>query len=177
MPLSLISRQVLVALMITSLLIPGHLIAAEPPVTGPTTAAPMTLAMADVTLGPNGRLSGQVVDANGLAKANCELTVEQGGEKIAVVSSDKQGRFAAENVRPGVCHVKVNGLVSTVRCWTNNAAPPAAKPEVLVISDPLLERGQRPIGEILTNPLLITLVIAAAVAIPIAVHNSQKSGS
>jgi hypothetical protein len=46
---------------------------------------------------------------------------------------------------------------------------------VLVVADSAVARGQRPIGEILCNPVLIGLLIAAAIAIPIAVHN--RSGS
>jgi hypothetical protein len=36
-----------------------------------------------------------------------------------------------------------------------------------------VERGQRPFSDLLSGPLLIGLLIAAAVAIPIAIHNSQ----
>jgi len=37
-----------------------------------------------------------------------------------------------------------------------------------------LMHGQQPFSAIFTNPLFIGLVIAAAIAIPIAVHNSQS---
>jgi len=42
-----------------------------------------------------------------------------------------------------------------------------------VVADQQVVRGQQPFSAIFTNTLFIGLVIAAAIAIPIAVHNSQ----
>ena len=137
--------------------------------------APWTRA-SDVVLGARGRLSGQVLDANGKAQVAVAVNIEQSGKIIATTKTDKAGRFGVDDVRGGVCNIHVDGMASTFRCWTADAAPPSAKPEVLVISDPQFARGQRPIGDILTNPLLIGAVLAAAIAIPIAIHNAQNNG-
>jgi hypothetical protein len=69
------------------------------------------------------------------------------------------------------------GSVHLCRCWAAGTAPPAAQGEVLLVPIGLVERGQRPIGEILANPILIGLIIAAAIALPIAVHNSKDDAS
>jgi hypothetical protein len=61
----------------------------------------------------------------------------------------------------------------TCRAWTHAAAPPAATDQLTVVDGPPLIRGQQPFSAVFTNPLFIGLVIAAAIAIPIAVHNAQ----
>jgi hypothetical protein len=37
-----------------------------------------------------------------------------------------------------------------------------------------IARGQQPICDLLTNPLVIGLVVAAAIAIPVAIHNADN---
>jgi hypothetical protein len=47
----------------------------------------------------------------------------------------------------------------------------------MMVSSPQLVRGQQPISAVFSNPLLIGLIIAAAIAIPVAIHNSQDDAS
>jgi hypothetical protein len=42
--------------------------------------------------------------------------------------------------------------------------------------EPLAVRGQGPLSELLTyDPVLVGIIIAAAIAIPVAVHNSKSA--
>ena len=58
-----------------------------------------------------------------------------------------------------------------------HTAPPAASQSLLLVKDGETIRGQQPIANLFTSPLVIGLVLAAAIAIPIAVNNSSKSNS
>ena len=131
------------------------------------------LRIGDVALNEHGRLVGTVVNGNGELLADVRVTVTQEGRAVGRGLSDRQGRFQVENVRGGLCQVETVETTSVFRCWSSKAAPPSAAQEILVVSDSQFARGQRPIGEIFTNPLLIGLLVAAAIAIPIAVHNSR----
>ena len=77
----------------------------------------------------------------------------------------------------GLCRIEYGGSVLACRCWSPRTAPPAATNELLLITGDPVERGQRCIGDLFSGPVLIGLIIAAAVVIPIAVHNSQKDAS
>jgi hypothetical protein len=131
----------------------------------------------DIVLGADGSLSGQVLDHQGHPQANQIVLIQQPGQQPRQTVSDAQGRFIVPNVRAGVYHLAADGSVFLCRCWATGTAPPAARDEVLLVPTGFVERGQRPIGEILANPLLIGLIIAAAIAIPIAVHNSKDDAS
>ena len=52
-------------------------------------------------------------------------------------------------------------------------APPAANDRLLLVTESNVTRGQQPINR-LVDPLLLGVIIAGAVAIPIAVRNSNN---
>ena len=54
---------------------------------------------------------------------------------------------------------------------------PQLQSRYLLSPNQQIQRGQRPIADFLSGPVLIGLVIAAAIAIPIAIHNSKDSAS
>ena len=63
------------------------------------------------------------------------------------------------------------------RIWAARTAPPmASRVAVITIGDDLV-RGQRPLGESLTSDGLILVgIVGAMIAIPIAVHQSNRGG-
>ena len=133
----------------------------------------------DLSLGISGRLSGQVIDAQGKPMPQRTVVVQRtpGGEVVQSLT-DREGRFSIENLKGGMFQISAGSASVLCRCWTANTAPPSAIRQLLLVSDDSISRGQRPIGELLfSNPILIGLIIAAAIAIPIAVHNSKKSAS
>ncbi|MBM4003949.1 MAG: hypothetical protein FJ295_11800 [Planctomycetes bacterium] len=158
--------------------IPHPVLAVDTPAANGT-RLPANIKIPDVTLGEKGALTGQAVDAQGKPKVMYRIRVEQNGETVGDTATDTKGRFRLEKLRGGVCHVVTEDATFVCRCWTEETAPPAARSQLLVISQEGIERGQRPIGEAIGNPLLIGTVIAAAVAIPIAIHNSssKRNGS
>jgi hypothetical protein len=131
----------------------------------------------DVELLPGGTLVGQVIDSAGQPLVGQTILVQQLGREPTLAHSDRQGRFRMSGLTAGLCQFEYGDNAVVCRCWSPNTAPPAAAKELLLTPGDLVERGQRPIGDLLTGPVLIGLIIAAAIAIPIAIHNSQKDAS
>jgi hypothetical protein len=154
----------------------GELPAAEQPAAKPPTAAPLQ----DVCLDATGSLAGQAFDAAGQPASRQPMTLLQGSRVVAQTRSDAAGRFVFPQVRGGVYQIS-NGTANTAcRVWTKAAAPPAAQGQVVLRTEAEVVRGQQPISCLFTNPLVVGLIVAAAVAIPLAVHQSrgeEPSGS
>jgi hypothetical protein len=133
--------------------------------------------ISDVELVAGGVLAGQVIDINGQPLGGQVIVVEQSGREPISTRSDQDGRFRLAGLNAGLCRIAYGETLSAWRCWSPSTAPPAATKEVLLIPSERIERGQRCIADLLTGPVLIGLIAAAAVIIPIAVHNSQKDAS
>jgi hypothetical protein len=137
---------------------------------------PQQLRIPDVSLSREGIFSGKVVNAQGRPIAKAEITFCQSNKVITKVSTYDQGDFYVSGLPPGVYQLFVSpNQVVTVRVWDGQTAPPSARSELLVVVNDLTVRGQRRIGELL--PLESTVVVggmvAAAIAIPIAIANSN----
>jgi hypothetical protein len=141
------------------------------------TAAAPTL-FQDVRLGPDGTLAGQLLDTNGQPVTQQPIALLQGGKALAETRTDATGRFAFPQVRSGVYQISEGTVCSACRAWTAVAAPPAAQAQLLVVAEAGVVRGQQPLSALFTNPLVIGLIIAAAIAIPLAIaHKENSSGS
>ena len=129
--------------------------------------------LGDVRLDAEGTLRGKMVDGQGQPLAGRPLRLVRSGQLVSEATTGKDGEFAFSDLRGGVYQVYVAKTVVTCRVWTCAVAPPVARQQLLLVDAPELVRGQQPIGAIFTNPLFLGLLVAAAIAIPIAVHNSQ----
>ncbi len=131
----------------------------------------------DLKLGPTRELRGQLVDKNGVRLAKRIVVAVHADKTSMETVTDANGRFRFPQAKPGTYQVASQQSYQVCRCWVANTAPPVAAEQLLLVEGDLTLRGQRPIGELLSGPVLIGLIIAAAIIIPIAVHNSQKSAS
>lgn len=164
-----IFRATSVVLACASWVLPTHeLAAAQPSAVG----VPATQ-IVDVRLDEHGALHGRLVDSTGQASADRTVLLQQAGGPPLAAQTDASGRFLLPRVAPGVHRAMAGQTAMVCRVWTLSAAPPSAVPEVLLAADPSVVRGQQPFSAIFTNPLFVGLVIAAAVAIPLAVHKSR----
>lgn len=127
----------------------------------------------DVRLSDSGTLSGHLVDTSARPIA-AELVLSREGRIVAQCRSDDQGRFAFRNVGGGLCRITIGQSAVACRAWTRAAAPPVAKDHLLIVGGGEAVRGQQPISALFTSPLFVGLVVAAAVAIPVAIHNAQN---
>ena len=126
----------------------------------------------------DGTLIGGLVDANGKGVADAPVVIGQKGKPVAQLRTDKDGRFAAKGLKPGVYQVVSHGAVTTHRVWAQDQAPTDAKKGVIHTVDPQIARGAPSNGGllgVLANPLVLTLAIAAAIAIPLALDDDDNS--
>ena len=129
----------------------------------------------DIALAKGGQLRGVVLDRQAQPTNAFRVTVIQEGRQIAMVETDKGGRFQVDGLRGGLFQVAAGQNTYMCRGWAPGTAPPAARDQLLVVPDLVVERGQRPFSDLFfADPVMVGLIIAAAVAIPIAVSRSRK---
>ncbi len=132
----------------------------------------------DVQLRDGGVLFGQVVTPEQTAVANTTVSLGTQAGQIATGKTDKGGYFAFRGLRSGVYRVAAANGQRDVRVWSQTAAPPAAQKGLMIVAGRNLARGQGGGGIMgfLTSPLGLGLIVATAIAVPVAIHNS-KSGT
>jgi|GEM_PF-630073 len=152
----------------------------------------------DVELDQQGQLVGQLVDAQGQPIAGAAVTLRNQTIQLQT-ASNPQGQFQFSGLTGGT-YLLETGLSETgqrkavqggqiCRLWKNGTAPPKANQKMLVVQ----QNGQVALGQncsspvcgspvsngaarakrLLTHPLVIGGLIAAAIAIPVAIHNSD----
>ncbi len=148
--------------------------------TSPVTSA--SFRVADVTLKSGGVLQGQVVDQAGLGMADKSVQLTNAHQRWQT-KTDVQGRFQIGDLRGGSYQLQTDGQSQVLRAWTANTGPPSASQGVLVTPTAEVVRGQRVVSgntnqffrvskERLANPWIFGGLVATAVAIPVAIHNS-----
>jgi hypothetical protein len=91
------------------------------------------------------------------------------------IVTDDQGRFCIAGLRGGIYQIAAGDRVIAYRVWTPAAAPPGAHRSVELVVDGSVARGQTPLPDFVrSDAFLITAVIVAAIAIPIAIHNFRN---
>lgn len=133
-------------------------------------AKPMML---DVALDAGGSLRGEVRNEQGQVKPDADVVLWKGMDVLQRVRTDARGRFQFDRLRGGQYRIATADVTIACRAWTAGLAPPAARQSLLVVANMYSARGQQPINEVFCfNPFLMGTIIAAAIAIPIAVHDS-----
>lgn len=137
--------------------------------------------ISDVRLHESGALLGRLVSPEDTPVPGAMVSLESGGKQLAQAKTDKSGYFAFTNLTAGVYRLVSPKGRTACRVWTPQTAPPSAQLGALVVDgDATLVRGQHGFGgcrKLLTNPWFVAAVIAAAVAIPVAIHNSKGPSS
>jgi hypothetical protein len=156
--------------------------------TSAATAARETVRIRDVELGQHGQFVGQLVDAQGQPIVGAAVTLQNKTKQLQT-TSNAQGQFQFTEVHGGTYHLQTNQSEQICRLWQNGTAPPKANHRMLLVQ----QGGQVTLGQncgspvcgspvtgggaqakrILTHPLVIGGLVAAAIAIPVAIHNSD----
>ena len=135
----------------------------------------------DVGLLDGGLLVGQVVDAQGVVLKNVPVSLRRQGQEVAKAQTDDRGYFAVKGLRGGMYQIVAAKGHGMYRLWAPGQAPPSAQKGVLVVAGRDMVRGQGPLGANLgfwlSNPFVIGGIVAASIAVPIAVHNSERPRS
>ena len=136
-------------------------------------SAPAQPPIVDVRMTADGTLGGKLVDQSGKAMGNQLVVLHSAGQAVMQVKTNKQGDFAFHRVRGGVYQMRIDDSGVACRVWPKDVAPPSAREQLLVVVGAPVVRGQQPIGAAFSSPLFVGAVLAAAIAIPVAVHNSK----
>ena len=138
-------------------------------------------AVADVRLHEGGIVHGRAVSCENAAIADTEVSLCSGERILGIGKTDRNGYFAFTGVCNGVYQMETPGGRQTVRLWTAETAPPVAQPYARIVCT---VRGQccqpsvaRTVRDLMANPLFVAGLIATAVAIPVAIHNSKGPSS
>ncbi|MCH8045818.1 MAG: carboxypeptidase regulatory-like domain-containing protein [Planctomycetes bacterium] len=151
----------------------GVLLAAQP--SEKFTAARAAPQVRDVALAADGSLRGRVVSFAGIGLGGVSVVARLAGREVARATSDKTGYFSLAVPRGGVYEVQAGSQTTLYRLWAARTAPPAAaKAALIVAGEDVLRAQMLPFKYWLVNPYFIrTAAAAAAIGIPIAVHNAN----
>jgi len=138
-------------------------------------------AIADLALQPGGVMAGQLVDVEGRALGQREVTLVRGGQRVATTRTDPRGRFAFPGLRGGVYQVAAAGRSSFYRVWSPDAAPPAANRAALLVAGqgPVRGQGGLPVPRgwnrlTALGPYLVGFA-GSAVAIPLSIGDLEAA--
>jgi hypothetical protein len=149
------------------------------PVVSAAGRPPVPAAVAgDVMLSVDGVLRGQVLSPQGRGMVGVRVAFSDGARELGSTVTGVDGRFEVRGLKGGVVTLAAGTAKSTYRVWTAKAAPPAAQKGVLLVPGQSQTLGQSWDGfkKVCTNPWVIAGIVAAAVAIPVAIHNSNDDG-
>lgn len=134
----------------------------------------------DVRITYNGMLRGTLHDEGGQPVVGQDVHVYHGKRFAVTTRTNDAGEFQLTHAVGGTYRFDVGGESWFCRCWIGDAAPPGAKTALAIQAgqsapEAMILRGQKPLcclwgGE----PLMLGVLVAAAIAIPIAVHNSDS---
>ncbi|QDV69193.1 Nickel uptake substrate-specific transmembrane region [Rosistilla carotiformis] len=138
-------------------------------------AAPEIHPIAVVLVGDR-MLQGTSITRDGKPASGQTVVLGQKGKVVSKTTADAQGRFQFTIQKPGDYQIASADAAAFVTCCTAATAPSNAVKQILISQDAMIARGQQPLS-VLLHPLLIALVIAAAIVIPIAVSNNKDDAS
>ena len=157
----------------------------------PAASAPAVPVIQDVMLHEGGSLIGQVLNTQGAALASTHVKLRQADKVVATTVSDANGYFRFAGVEGGMYTIESRQGMGMYRLWAPNTAPPIARPAATLIegsqvaaqdfANGPLTRGQNGRGYgwfyWMTNPWVLTGLIATAIAVPVALNNIDDDDS
>ena len=128
----------------------------------------------DVALDAEQMLHGQVVNPSAVAVQQGQALLLRDGVTIGLVQADLEGRFAIRLTQGGLYQMATDHEVVSFRAWTAGAAPPRAQRAIVLTAGDVTRGQQGQIPFVRHSPWVIVGVVAAAVAIPIVLHNHRN---
>lgn len=132
-----------------------------------------------VVLQPDGRVHGMLVDQAGRGVSDAPVVIGEEGKLLKQLRTDAEGKFVWKEARVGAFQVVTPERATVYRVWPSDNAPKDAKPAIIQTVDPTIARGAShgPLVTFLTNPIFLALLVAAAIAIPLALDDDDDSAS
>ncbi len=161
-------QRLLVCLCMVGLLLPSGFDASA-------SESATVLAVHDVRMDQHGSLHVVVVNAQGHPMPATQVMLIPAGEDKSIRgTTNVQGRCEFRSLTGGSYSLQTSEGICRCRIWTSRAAPPKAAEQLLIVNDRSVQRGQRPIREMFhSDPILMTAIAVAAIAIPVAIHQSR----
>ena len=148
-----------------------------PAIDSPPVAAVPAMDMTDVALTSGGVFSGQVVDVQGRPQAGSTVAVSQTQQVVATATTDANGQFSIRGLQGGMYQVVAGQGMKSYRLWAPDTAPPGARQSALLVAGGEVVRGQGGLRYWLTNPWVLSIALATAIAVPIALSNREKAST
>ncbi|MEM9351853.1 MAG: carboxypeptidase-like regulatory domain-containing protein [Planctomycetota bacterium] len=156
-----------------------------PAVKQPVTKQPAA-SIADVGLQQGGVLTGQITDAKGASLPGVAV-VAASRKGQSRTTTDANGRFAIAGLEGGLHRVEAAGQTTFCRAWAPGTQPPNAQTGLLLVAPSDIALGQHCGSRVgsgygqgygrrshpFRNPVVMGGVVAAAIAIPVALSNSD----
>ena len=139
MPVLKLIRGAAVVLATMGVVIPMPVAQAAEP--SQKTSRPAAIA-ADVSKLTDGRFQGRVVDHTGAVVENAEVVIRQDNAEVGRSRTDNEGLFAVKNLKPGTYQVSSGTTEGVFRVWNEQAAPPSARKNALIVLGHDGARGQ-----------------------------------
>ena len=129
----------------------------------------------DVALDEGGTLHGQVVDAQGNPVVETSVVIYHLDRQIASAVTDPSGHFRVSGLRGGMYRVVTGQTTKVYRFWSPGTAPPSVRSGTLVVpsEEQALGQGHTRFWHVLRNPWFVGAVVAAAIILPVALHDSD----
>ncbi len=123
-------------------------------------------AVVDVALDANQLLHGQLLDGSAVP-AKGHVTLLKGGQLLAAADAADDGNFALRVPQGGTYQLATADSTTTIRVWTQCAAPPHSQQRMVLVQGGVLrgQQGAMPFSSI--SPWVIAGVVAAAIGVPI----------
>lgn len=121
-------------------------------------------------------LRGTVRDDEGRLAAGTGVVLGRGGKPLHRTETDQQGRFVIGPLTPGAYEIASPDAAAFLQVEAPTADPERSAAAVEVSRKAMIARGQDP-RRTLLHGALIALVIAAAIAIPIAIAADDDDAS
>jgi len=138
-------------------------------------SVPAQVLSRDITLGPNGRMEGILLDRQGAAHGGLPVMLLRDGQEVASTTTDVAGKFAIEGLRGGKYTLATVDSVTPCRLWSEGTAPPSSQPALHIYGGDLVRGQMFRVRNFITNPVVIGAAIGTAVAVPLALHNREPS--
>jgi hypothetical protein len=103
---------------------------------------PAAPAAADIAKLADGQFAGRVIDHSGAVVENADVVIRQAGTEVVRTKTDKEGMFHVPNLKPGTYQVSSRTTEGYFRVWNEQAAPPAARKNALIVLGNNGARGQ-----------------------------------
>ncbi|REJ64480.1 MAG: hypothetical protein DWQ31_21360 [Planctomycetota bacterium] len=132
----------------------------------------------DLKLRHDGVLEGVLIGRDGVPRTGELVGLRRQGQPHASATTDKLGRFYVAGLPGGVYEFVCDGYRGVFRIWPDDAAPPSARPRLLIMSETSVTRGQQEWGPWLGKPTVFSAsAIAGAAVAPIVVINERRTSS